>query len=96
MTEIVKVHYPDIESTLLAQALTRFYQLREMDDLRKKPSTSELIDWVLALRRAGIHPDILEQELPFLGALIKTESMWYGDQLVTDGVVRPCYFSTFR
>jgi MoxR-like ATPase len=74
MTEIVKVHYPDIESTLLAQALTRFYQLREMDDLRKKPSTSELIDWVLALRRAGIHPDVLEQELPFLGALIKTES----------------------
>ena len=74
MTDIVKVHYPDIESTLLAQALTRFYQLRDMDDLRKKPSTSELIDWVLALRRAGIAPEVLEQELPFIGALIKTES----------------------
>jgi len=74
MTEIVQVHYPDIESSLLAQALTRFYDLREMDDLRKKPSTSELIDWILALRRAGVAPDVLEQELPFLGALIKTES----------------------
>ena len=74
MTEIVRVHYPDIEATLLASALTRFYELRDMDELRKKPSTSELIDWLLALRRAGVDPEVLEAELPFMGALIKTEA----------------------
>ena len=74
MTDIVRVHYPDIQPNLLAQALTRFYELRDMDELRKKPSTSELIDWILALRRAGISAEVLETELPFLGALIKTEA----------------------
>jgi MoxR-like ATPase len=74
MTEIVRVHFPDIESSLLASALTRFYQLRDMDELRKKPSTSELLDWIMALQRAGVAPERLSAEMPFLGALIKTEA----------------------
>lgn len=73
MADIVKVHFPDIETKLLSQALARFYWLRQQDGLRKKPSTSELIDWLSALQRGGVDPDRLEQELPFVGALIKTE-----------------------
>ena len=74
MGQIVNVHFPDLEASMLAQALTRFYALRDVDGLRKKPSTSELIDWILALRRAGISEERLKEELPFVGALIKTES----------------------
>ncbi|MFT7624076.1 MAG: MoxR-like ATPase [Myxococcota bacterium] len=74
MSDIVQVHFPDLEATLMAAALTRFYALREMDELRKKPSTSELIDWIMALRRAGVSEERLKEELPFIGALIKTEA----------------------
>lgn len=73
MADIVRVHFPDIEERLLAQAMTRFYALRDIDTLRKKPSTSELIDWILALQRAGVSVERLESELPMVGALIKTE-----------------------
>lgn len=74
MTEIVRVHYPDLDQTLLSRCLARFYWLRQQDDLRKKPSTSELVDWIGALLRAGIDPDKLNQELPFVGVLLKKES----------------------
>ncbi len=74
MAEIVRVHFPDIEEQLLSAAMTRFYALRRLDGLRKKPSTSELIDWLHALRRAGVPIERLERELPVLGALIKTEA----------------------
>jgi len=74
MADIVRVHFPDIEAKLLSQSLARFYWLRQQDNLRKKPSTSELIDWISALQRGGIDPARLEQELPFVGALLKTET----------------------
>jgi MoxR-like ATPase len=74
MTDIVKVHHPDIEDELLRQVLVRFYWLRDLPDLRKRPSTSELIDWIAALRRGGIEPSAIEMELPFLGVLLKRES----------------------
>jgi MoxR-like ATPase len=74
MTDIVKVHHPDIEDELLRQVLVRFYWLRDLPDLRKRPSTSELIDWIAALRRGGIEPSTIEMELPFLGVLLKRES----------------------
>jgi MoxR-like ATPase len=73
MAEIVRVHHPDIEAKLLAQALARFYWLRDQEELRKKPSTSELIDWLFALRRAGVNAEQIAKELPFLGALIKKQ-----------------------
>ena len=74
MTRIVRVHHPDVEDELLHQVLLRFYWLRELPEIRKRPSTSELIDWIAALRRAGIPSDRIEQELPFLGVLLKREN----------------------
>ena len=71
MEEIVKVHHPDIEKKLLRESLKKFFWLREFDMLRKKPSTSELIDWIQALIVGGISPKDVEQELPFLGTLLK-------------------------
>ena len=74
MTRIVRVHHPDVEEELLHQVLLRFYWLRELPEIRKRPSTSELIDWIAALRRAGIPSERIEQELPFLGVLLKREN----------------------
>ncbi len=74
MREIVRVHHPDVEQALLDQVLTRFYWIREQPEVRKRPSTSELVDWLAALRRAGITSERIEQELPFLGVLLKRET----------------------
>jgi MoxR-like ATPase len=73
MENIVAVHQPDVEKKLLNQVLQCFYWLRDQEDLRKKPSTSELIDWIAALRRGGVPAKRLEEELPFLGVLLKHE-----------------------
>ena len=73
MRRILDVHHPNIDATLLDQVLIKFYWLREQGELRKKPSTSELIDWISALLRSGITVDKLEQHIPFIGALLKTE-----------------------
>ncbi len=74
MGEIVKVHFPDIRENLLREALKSFYALREVDEFRKKPSTSELIDWLRALIAGGIPHESLSKEVPFAGALLKKES----------------------
>lgn len=74
MQDIVKVHHPDLEDKLLQQCLMRFYWIRDLPDVRKRPSTSELVDWIAALRRAGIAPESLEEKLPFLGVLLKREN----------------------
>jgi MoxR-like ATPase len=71
MEEIVHVHFPELETMLLAKALEAFYWLREIPGLQKKPSTSELLDWVQALTIGGVDPDKIAEELPFLGTLIK-------------------------
>ena len=73
LKDIVRVHHPDVEDKLLATALVRFYWLRKQPDVRKRPSTSELIDWIAALRRAGIAVERLESEMPFVGLLLKKE-----------------------
>jgi MoxR-like ATPase len=73
MTRIVRVHHPDLDAKLLEQALKAFYSLRDLQGLRKRPSTSELIDWIAVLRRAGIATVELEAGMPFLGALLKRE-----------------------
>lgn len=74
MSEIVRVHHPDVEDKLLSEVLTRFYWLRDQPQIRKRPSTSELVDWIAALRRSGFPAEKLEQELPFLGVLLKRET----------------------
>jgi MoxR-like ATPase len=74
MREILRVHHPEAEQKLIQQCLQRFYWLRDQPEVRKKPSTSELVDWIGALRRAGVDAKLLEKEFPFLGVLLKKES----------------------
>jgi MoxR-like ATPase len=74
MAEIVKVHHPDITDRVLDNALEMFFSLRATPKLRKKPSTSELIDWILALKKAGIDLGKIGHGIPFLGTLLKTEA----------------------
>lgn len=71
MEEIVHAHYPNLQEELLDQALEQFYRLRQRSDLQKKPSTSELLDWVQALSIGGIDPKALRDALPFAGVLLK-------------------------
>lgn len=73
MKQIVRVHHPNLDDKLVDQALRAFYRLRGVDRLRKRPSTSELIDWLLVLHRSGLEVERLEKEVPFLGVLIKKE-----------------------
>ncbi len=73
MRRIVDVHHPNLDTTLLDQVLVKFYWLRGQPELRKKPSTSELIDWISALLRSGISAQQLESHIPFLGSLLKSE-----------------------
>ncbi len=74
MRSIVAVHHPHVEEQLLNTALLRFYWLRKQPDVRKKPSTSEFIDWIAALQRTGVAVERLEKEVPFVGLLLKKES----------------------
>lgn len=74
MDEIVRVHFPDIEEQLLSEARDTFYRLRDLDELRKKPSTSELIDWIRALLAGGISYDRVKADIPYAGTMIKKES----------------------
>lgn len=73
MQEIVRVHHPNVAQELLLEALARFYWIRGLDELRKRPSTSELMDWIAALRRGGLSPEAIVAEMPFLGVLLKHE-----------------------
>jgi len=74
MEEIVRVHFPDIKDKLLSEALKAFYSLRKIDDFRKKPSTSELIDWIRALIAGGIPHEQVSKQIPFVGTLLKKET----------------------
>ena len=73
MSEIVRVHHPDITDRVLDNALEMFFGLRATPRLRKKPSTSELIDWICALKKAGVDLTRVSGGIPFLGTLLKTE-----------------------
>jgi MoxR-like ATPase len=79
MQRIVKVHYPDLHETMMKEALELFFQFREVQGLKKKPSTSELIDWIKLLMVENIPAEYLSKvdlskELPPLyGALLKNE-----------------------
>ena len=74
MEQIVKVHFSDIRSNLLHQALATFYSLRKIDDFRKKPSTSELIDWIHVLIASSTPDEVIPTEIPFAGTLLKKET----------------------
>src|SRR5829696_4680680 len=74
MERIVRVHHPDITDRVLDNALEAFFSLRATPRLRKKPSTSELIDWICALKKSGVDLSKVGHGIPFLGTLLKTES----------------------
>lgn len=71
MAEIVRVHFPDLEEALLNQVLDAFYRIRQLPGIKKKPSTSEIIDWILALRHGGVDVSRIVKEVPYLGVLLK-------------------------
>ena len=71
MGEIVKVHYPDLDENLLTQVLEAFYKIRSLPQIKKKPSTSEIIDWIQALVHGGFDPDRVVAEVPYVGVLLK-------------------------
>jgi MoxR-like ATPase len=79
MTRIVDVHFPGLKKDLLRQALSVFYEIREVPGLKKKPSTSELLDWLKLLVVEDIPPDALKSNdakvilPPLYGALVKNE-----------------------
>ncbi len=79
MEQIVRVHYPDIKKRLLQEAMECFFELRELPGLKKKPSTSELLDWIKLLVADDIPPEALREQdtrkaIPKLyGALLKNE-----------------------
>ena len=73
MEEIVKTHYPDVEQNLLNAAMEVFYEIRGMREVRKKPSTSELIDWINALQLGGIPVETIKKNLPFIGVVVKKD-----------------------
>ena len=79
MASIVDVHYPNLKRDLLAEALNAFYKLREVPGLKKKPSTSELLDWIKLLLAEDIPPEVLRSDdkrkaiPPLYGALLKNE-----------------------
>ena len=73
MAEIVNVHHPHVEQMLIDEAIAKFYWIRDLHDLRKPPSTSELVDWIGALTRGGVDLDAITSRVPYLGTLLKKE-----------------------
>jgi MoxR-like ATPase len=73
MKRIVRVHHPRVDDALIDQAVVAFYELRAVPRLRKRPSTSELVDWITVLMQSGVGRERLVRELPFLGVLLKKE-----------------------
>ncbi len=71
MEKIIRVHFDRLDDKLLHQVLETFYEIRDLRGLQKKPSTSEVIDWIQALQIGGIAPERIAKEIPFAGALLK-------------------------
>ena len=79
MKEIIDVHYPDVKKKLVSEALTTFYSMREVPGMKKKPSTSELLDWLKLLMNEDIDLETMREKNPdkltppLHGALLKNE-----------------------
>jgi len=83
MSRIVEVHHEGLNESLVKQAMDAFYAIRNMQRLRKRPSTSELVDWIAMLKNMGLGDIKLDKNLPFLGTLLKKEQdlAAYADQV---------------
>ena len=73
MDEIVRTHFDKVDENILKEAMDVFYQIRDEKSVKKKPSTSELIDWVNALQIGGISADKIKATLPFIGTVVKKD-----------------------
>src|SRR5215475_852503 len=79
MGQIVEVHFPGLKGRLVEEAMRIFYDIREVPGLKKKPSTSELLDWIKLLLNEDITPETLKETdsrkliPPLAGALLKNE-----------------------
>ena len=73
MEAILRVHFGNLDEKLVKQSLAAFYWLRELRGIEKKPSTSELVDWIRALVAGGVDPARIEKEIPFAGVLLKKD-----------------------
>ena len=71
MREIIDVHHPGLSEHLLKNALSVFYRLRDIKGVMKKPSTSELLDWIRVLQKESVALDLTAKEVPLMGVLIK-------------------------
>ena len=73
MEAILRVHFENLDEQLIRQSLTAFYWLRELRGIEKKPSTSELVDWLRALVAGGVDPARIEDTIPYAGVLLKKD-----------------------
>jgi MoxR-like ATPase len=73
MEAILRVHFEKLDENLVHQALAAFYWLRSLKGIEKKPSTSELVDWLRAMVAGGIDPERIAKEIPFAGVLLKKD-----------------------
>ena len=73
MKKIVHAHFDNLDIDLVEAAIARFYRFRAVNGLRKKPSSSELLDWISVLVRMGASIDDIANRVPYLGTLIKRE-----------------------
>ncbi len=91
MRNIIKVHFPDIDTNLMESAVSTFYQLRKIDAIEKKPATRELINWIRALRTdPDFSPERLDKgDAPFLGVLFKKSQDY---EKTVDSMRRPGRF----
>ncbi len=71
MEEIVNVHFPNLDTHMLKQVMEAFYWIRGLSAIQKKPSTSEVLDWIQALQLGGISEQKIRSEIPFAGVLLK-------------------------
>ena len=73
MEAILRVHFENLDEQLIRQSLAAFYWLRELRGIEKKPSTSELVDWIRALVAGGVDPRRIEDTIPYAGVLLKKD-----------------------
>ena len=73
MEKIIRVHFDHVDETLLTQVMQAFYAIRSIDAVEKKPSTSELVDWIRALQLSGVDVSKIAREIPFIGVLLKKD-----------------------
>jgi MoxR-like ATPase len=86
MIQIVAVHFPNLKDGLLRESMKTFYALRDIEEFRKKPSTSELVDWIKVLLASETSNDSIAKTVPFAGALLKKEVDY--DYLISNYMVK--------